>query len=386
MRVLSSNLFSALLPDEGGASRYRLGPYDESLPGTMGLRLEVGPARSTSPRGWVVEIKGADIELGYNRAGLEERAYRGLGWEHALRLVEGLCGCCSQANVVALAQAVEAMSGAMLPTRASYLRLVLVETERILSHLLNAAETLDALQMPEVASPLRDLRERTIHAWADWTEARTQPGLVVYGGISRNIDEITARSLALAARSVERTLRAQVTLIINSRAVTSRLVGLAGIKAHEATAAGLRGPNVRGSGIAKDVRATVPLGAYEDEGVTIVSQRGGDAFARLVVRLLECLESFRIVEQALNDLPGGAAKSRGSVEIRPGSGVGRVEGPRGEVFCWVRGEEGGVTGLHLSGGSLPALGIVGGLLRGQKLEDLRLILLSLDICLPSAER
>ncbi len=102
--------------------------------------------------------------------------------------------------------------------------------------------------------------------------------------------------------------------------------------------------------------------------------------------LLECLESFRLVEQALDDLPTGPVKARGSAELRGGSAVSRVEGPRGEVFCWMRGDAEGLTGLHLSAGSFPTLGVLPGLLRGHRLEDLRLLLLSLDLCLACAER
>ena len=115
-------------------------------------------------------------------------------------------------------------------------------------------------------------------------------------------------------------------------------------------------------------------------------QRAGDAFSRLVVRLLECLESLRLVEQALDDLPPGPVRARGSAEMRGGSGVSRVEGPRGEVFCWVRGGAEGPTGLHLSAGSFPTLGILPGLARGTNMEDLELLLLSVDLCLPCAER
>src|SRR5206468_746850 len=112
----------------------------------------------------------------------------------------------------------------------------------------------------------------------------------------------------------------------------------------------------------------------------------GDAFARLVVRLLECLESFRLIELALDDLPHGPMKAKGRDDLRGGSAIGRVEGPRGEVFCWVRGTSRGLTGLHLSTGSFPTLGVLPGLLRGHKLEDLHLLLLSVDLCLPCAER
>jgi NADH-quinone oxidoreductase subunit D len=200
------------------------------------------------------------------------------------------------------------------------------------------------------------------------------------------MDEGHCRALTLGARQVERALRTQVNALIAAKEIAARLVGLGMITAEEAVLAGLRGPVARASGVAADIRVDFPTGAYEEEAATVVVQRGGDAFSRLVVRLLECLESLRLVEQVLDDLPPGPVKARGSVELHGGSGVGRAEGPRGEVFCWVRGGPEGLTGLHLSAGSCPSLGVLPGLLHRHALEDLRLLLLSVDLCLACAER
>jgi Ni,Fe-hydrogenase III large subunit len=351
------------------------------------MRLDLTLEPASDLLGWAERIASAEIGLGYNYVGLEERiAEGGLDWAEALPTVEGLCGRCSQANLLAFVQAVEAMGRVIVPPRAATLRLVLAETERIVSHLLNAAGTMEALGLHDRESSLRDLRERIMQAVSEWTGARIQPGLIVYGGLARNMDEGQIRNLTLAIRQVERNLRAGVTSIINSKEIAARLVGLGTIRGQEAVVGGLRGPVARASGVAADIRAAFPAGAYEDEGVTIVVQRNGDAFSRLVVRLLECLESFRVIEQVLDDMPPGPVRARGNVELHGGSGIGRVEGPRGEVFCWVKGTSEGLRGLHLSAGSYPTLSVLPGLLRDQWLEDLELILLSVDLCLPCAER
>ena len=364
-----------------------LGPYDAVLPGPVRLRLGLRPSSAGGPLGWGAEIASATFDTGYNYIGLEERiAASPVEWDSATVLVEQLCGRCSQANTLAFVQAAEAMAGILVPTRAAYLRLVLVEMERITSHLQNAADILRVLRMPEEESALRDIRERVFHALAEWTGSRLQPGLIAYGGLSRHVDEATSKELALAARPLERALRGHVAAIINNREAATRLAGLGAIKPDVAMLAGLRGPNARGSGLAHDIRAAVPTGAYEEEGVTIVVQRGGDVYSRLVVRLLESLESFRIVEQALEDLPGGPVKGRVSLDVRSGSGVGRVEGPRGEVFCWISGGPGGLTRLHLSTGSFPSLGFLPSLLQGGQFDDLNLLILSLDICMGCLER
>ena len=104
---------------------------------------------------------------------------------------------------------------------------------------------------------------------------------------------------------------------INSNGIAGRLSETGRNKGKRSLAAGLRGPILRASGVASDVRASFPTGAYEDEAVTVIVQRTGDAFARLVVRLLECLESFRVIEQALDDLPA-ALSERGTHEMRTG--------------------------------------------------------------------
>lgn len=366
---------------------YWAGPYDPALPGPMRLRLDLEPLGDSSPLGWGVRIAMAQVETGHNYTGLEERVAAGdLDWGRALELVESLCAGCSQANTLAYIQAVEAMSHLIVPPRAAYLRLVLAETERISSHLLNVTSILDVLGQTGREAVLRDLRERMVHAVAEWTGARTQPGLIVYGGLARNIDDAACRALTLAARNVERSLRGQVSAVIKSSDISSRLVGLGKITDREATVGGLRGPVARASGIAYDIRAAFPTGAYEEEGVTIVVQRAGDAYARLVVRLLECLESLRIIEQALDDLPHGPVKARGNPELGDGSAIGRVEGPHGEVFCWIQGKREGVSGLHLSTGSSPSLGVLPGLLHGHNLEDLRILLLSMDLCMACMER
>lgn len=361
------------------------GPYSHLLPWPMLLNVELEP-RSEMLVGSAT-IRVADVEFGWNHVGLEERvADGGIDWTRALSVVEHLCVSCSQTNLLCFVQAAEAMSHLIVPPRAAYLRLLLAETERIVSHLHSASGIINAIGLPVQATAMREVRERMINAVADWTGARQQPGLITYGGMTHNMDEAATRSLSLAARHCERALRAQVVATINSRGIAGRLSELAVIKGSEALAAGLRGPILRASGVASDVRASFPTGAYEDEAVTVIVQRTGDAFARLVVRLLECLESFRVIEQALDDLPAGPVRARGNHEMRTGKSISRVEGPRGEILCWVDGAPEGLRGIHLSAGSFPTLGILPGILRGIRIEDLPLVLLSLDLCLPCAER
>ncbi|MDQ6695279.1 MAG: hypothetical protein M3014_12815 [Chloroflexota bacterium] len=363
-----------------------LGPRHPAVPAGMLISLSLEP--QPGMLGWGSGIKSAQVETGHGYIGLEESVAGGMEWLQALSLVEGLCGGCAQANALAFAQATESLFNLIVPPRAYYMRMVQVETERIVSHLLNAAQMMEALSLQERGAALLDLREKMLQALQAWSGARIAPGLITIGGVSRNTDETACRALALAARNVERSLRAHVASAINSRDIAARLSGLGTIRVQEAMLGGLRGPTARACGIVIDIRSSYPVGAYEDEAVTIVIQRAGDAFARMAVRLLESLESLRVIEQALDELPPGTVRARGNVELlgTSGTATSRVEGPRGEIFCWVKGDPNGITNLHLSPGSYPAVGVLPGLLTGSKLEDLEPLVLSLDICTGCLER
>src|SRR4051794_29153543 len=191
-----------------------LGPYDPMLPQPMRLEADLAQGEP-GLLGYGARVSEATVGLGYNYVGLEERVRRyPVEWNRALQLVESLCARCSQANALAYVQAVESMAGLIVPPRATYLRLVLAETERVVSHLLNVADTLAALELHDWEIAFRDLRERFIANLAEWTGARWQPGLITYGGVARNMDETGSRAVMLGVRHIERALRSQIPAIL----------------------------------------------------------------------------------------------------------------------------------------------------------------------------
>src|SRR5205814_198433 len=123
----------------------------------------------------------------------------------------------------------------------------------------------------------------------------------------------------------ERALAPLVQQILGNGQLAHRLIGLAAVRAGEAARLDLRGPPARAAGLPHDLRRDAPSGAYAlfqepqtsmerptspqsaigTAQVTVVTQRAGDAFARLAVRLLEALDSLRLARLALDSLPGG---------------------------------------------------------------------------------
>ena len=119
------------------------------------------------------------------------------------------------------------------------------------------------------------------------------------------------------------------------QAAMSRGVGV--LSREDAVAYGVVGPIARASGLAIDVRQDFSYAAYEELGFKIVTQDTCDVMARVVVRALEMLESCRLIEKALLELPGGPLRPSELVTVIPaGEAVARVEAPRGEVVYYLK--------------------------------------------------
>jgi membrane-bound hydrogenase subunit alpha len=399
-----------------------LGPYHPWLREPLVVRLDLHGET----------VGGAELEPGYNRRGVEHLLGQAT-WEGALALAGRLCESCTVANLLAFCQAVEELAGLTAPLRGQYLRLVLAELERARSHLATCAALLSTLGVPGPApARLRTAAGQLLAAQAEWTGTRRAP--LTYGGIAPTADILDAErtTLITVLAEAERVLAPLAQQVLRQRGLTGRLVGLASIRPASAERLDLRGPVGRAAGLAYDLRRDAPGPVYArlqaDEApplpappatlperesgdrlegaelvgsarVLVVTQRGGDAYARLTVRLLEALESLRLARVALETLPGGAVGLAGAARadelvaqaldrrgVVRGDVMGRAEGPRGEVTCIVVGSAEGPHLVHFHTGSFATLPAVGPALTGVALADMPVALLSFDLCLACAER
>jgi len=148
---------------------------------------------------------------------------------------------------------------------------------------------------------------------------------------------------------------------------------------------GIAGPLLRGSGVDFDIRRDDPYSSYGDFDFKIPVETGGDCYARYRVRMQEFRESIRIVRQVLDGLPEGpissrpALKSVGQVRIPKGETYARVEGPRGEVGCYLI-ADGGPKPYRMKwrGASFSNLAILPHIVPGHKVADVVAIMGSVD--------
>lgn len=357
------------------AFRFPIGPYHPALREPMLLDLRVA--------GTTVEEVG--ISLGYNHRGIEGLAQRSNIYQN-LALVERTCGTCSHANLLAYCQSIESIARTPVPLRGRYLRTIVAELERIHNHLLWAATALNSVGFESLFLHVLEVRELVLHLLETVCDRRLHYALCSVGGVRSDLTEIDEVSRMLQA--LKRPLYLALDAVMHDRSVTARTVGVGVLSTEMAVALGVVGPVARASGLERDVRKDSPYAAYDELEVAVITQSGGDVYARLIVRLLECFESIKLVERALEQLPGGDYRYDTMPPLLViGEGISRVEAAAGENFCFVK-TDGTDTPQRVkfrapSYANLPALERI---LVGQDLADVPLILASVGPCLACTER
>lgn len=294
------------------------------------------------------------------------------------------------------ATAVERLLGVTAPPRAQYLRAISCELNRIGSHLISLGTM--AMDVGAVTPFPVALKER--ESVNDLLEALCGARLTFnyhrIGGVAFDLAPgWSARCLAFLEH-FDRYLDELERLVMGNEIFIRRLAGLAPISAAMAKDYGLSGPNLRGSGVAFDLRKTHPYGAYPDFDFEVPVGKGyakggvvGDCYDRFVVRALECRQSVKIVRQALAKMPEGPVMAKVPKRIKPppGEAQSRVESARGEMAFYVvsDGSERAAR-VRARTGSFMAMGIVEALSPGLFLADLVALIASLDVVAPEIDR
>ncbi|MBN2395339.1 MAG: NADH dehydrogenase subunit, partial [Candidatus Atribacteria bacterium] len=160
------------------------------------------------------------------------------------------------------------------------------------------------------------------------------------------------------------------------------------------------GPTTRASGVKKDVRQDQPYSAYADMDIKAITpddfsgETRGDVYDRIVVRVLEVLQSVQIIEYCVDHLPSGEilsekkiAKLLGILSKAKGEGVGRHEAPRGEVIHYVKLSEGESPEVWKA--RAPTYNNLMSwvpMLKNQEVADIPIIIASIDPCIGCMDR
>ena len=279
----------------------------------------------------VVDI---DVEIGYNHRGIEKIS-EGKTLDQVPYLVERICGICSTSHPIAFVQAVEDIAHIEVPERALYIRTIVAELERLHSHLLWVGLAGHFLGYNTVFMWAWKYREPVMDALEVATGNRVNYANCKIGGVRRDMTDEHLRYIDQACADLVAPLEMLTNAVLDDPILHARLKKVGILTAADSKAYGAVGPTARGSGVPIDVRRDDPYAAYDRVDWDVITAPDGDVFSKAVVRLLESLESVKIIRQCVKDIPGGEIDAK--VEAIPaGEGVGHVEAPRGETFHYVR--------------------------------------------------
>ena len=279
-------------------------------------------------------VVDVDVEIGWNHRGIE-KVCEGKTFDQVPFVVERICGICSTSHPIAYVQAVEDIGGFEVPERALYIRTIIAELERLHSHLLWVGLAGHFLGYNTVFMWAWKYREPVLDICELLTGNRNNYAMLKVGGVRRDLDRAHTPDVLAMLDELEPKVRMLAGAVTDDPVLHARLKGVGVLSEEGAHDYGALGPTVRGSGLPLDVRRDDPYGAYDRVEWDVVTAPGGDVYGRAVVRVLECLESIKIIRQCLAEMPGGAIDS-GVKEVPPGEGIGHAEAPRGETFHYVR--------------------------------------------------
>ncbi|MDR7418647.1 MAG: NADH-quinone oxidoreductase subunit C [Armatimonadota bacterium] len=333
-------------------------------------------------------VKGCEYRGFMVHRGIEKLADSVLSYSEIPILAERICGICGSVHNVTYAQAVE-QAVALRPTpRAEFIRTIMLEMERLHSHLLWVGLASHILGFDTLFMQSFRIREPIMWMTEKISGNRTTYALCVIGGVRWEITPALRTELRDMLDVLEREWRAIAAAVQGDRNLQRRTRGVGVADATLVKEMGLLGPIARAVGVAVDVRRDHPYAAYDRVDFDVVTQEGGDVWARLLVRVFEVFESIRIIRQCLERMPDGPIQQPIDAELPAGRiGISSVEAPRGEAHHFVITGDGNrpqrwrvraPTYQNLQG--IPAM------IRDQQLADMTIALGSIDPCFSCTDR
>jgi NADH-quinone oxidoreductase subunit D len=291
---------------------------------------------------------------------------------------------------LAYVMAAERIGQIEVPKRGQYLRVLVAELQRVASHCLwlgTWCMDMGGALGGGATIFLYCIRERelVLDLFESLTGARLLYGFHQVGGVRYDVPEGWTAECRRTVDLIDRRLHEYQAMLEGNAFFLMRTRGVGVISPALAGDVGISGPLLRGSGISFDLRRAAPYSSYGDFEFRVPVETGGDCDARYLVRMVEFRESIRIVRQILEGLPEGPISSKpgvkavAQVRVPKGETYSRVEGPRGEVGCYLV-ADGGPRPYRMKwrGASFSNLAILPHIIPGHSVADVVAIMGSVD--------
>ncbi len=283
------------------------------------------------------EIVGARMNIGYNHRGIE-KACEARNYYQCIYLLERVCGICSHSHTTAFAQGVEDLMNLEVPRRGLYLRMLVCELERLHSHLLWLGVAAHEVGFDSLFMLVWRDRELVMDILEEVSGNRVNYAINTIGGVRRDISDEQRGKIAGKMAVLKQRLEYYAHIGTNEPSFVGRIKGVGTLPVKRAEEMCVLGPFARASGLDTDLRRDAPYACYGEVEFKVITSDSCDIYGRVVVRVLEMIESCKIIEQLMANLPEGDIVAPKVPRKAPvGFALSRYEAPRGEDVHYVRG-------------------------------------------------
>jgi NADH-quinone oxidoreductase subunit D len=351
--------------------------------------------------------------IGYVHTGIEKTAEDKSYWK-AIPVVERMDYLSYYFNAQAFCGAVETLLECEVPKRGQYLRVIHLELNRIMSHLVwLGTSALDLGAMSVWWYCFRE-REKILDLFEMSSGARMHTRYIQVGGVIEDIPTGFEAKLRAFLADMPNRIDQYGDLLNRNEILLRRLRNVCPLDEQTLLGLGVTGPLLRAAGNPWDLRKAMPYSSYEDFEFRIPVGTLGDNYDRYAVRLQEMRESLKIIEQALDGLPEGPyitedrkislpprhelATSMEALihhfklvtegfRVPPGEVYYPIESPRGELGCFVRSDGSSKPArVHMRDPSFVNLQATAPMVQGSYIADLIATLAMMDPVLGGVDR
>ena len=330
-----------VLPTFSGEQHVYRPTYGEGV-----FQIPVGPVHAgvIEPGHFNFAVAGEPIlylqlRMFYTHKGTE-KLFESLPIHRAVFLAESISGDSAFSHGAAFCQAVERAAEIDVPARAQFMRVILLELERIANHIADVGAIATDVGFAIANAHAGRIREDVLGLNETLTGSRVLRGMVAIGGVRRDWQPDQVEAITRTLKTVEREFRDLVAIIQSSDSTRDRLEHTGILRPDKAAILGVVGVAGRASGVDRDSRRDHPYEAYNQLPFKVPVYHVGDVRHRMLVRIDEVGESIQMIRAAVSLLPEGPHRAP-TAPIPPGRcAMSAVEGWRGEIIHWVRTGEG----------------------------------------------
>ncbi|MDO8553975.1 MAG: NADH-quinone oxidoreductase subunit C [Candidatus Micrarchaeota archaeon] len=277
------------------------------------------------------QINKLETRMFYLHRGIE-KSLEGKNLVESLPMIEQISGDESVANSVAFCHAAERAFSLTVPKRAEFIRAILLELERIYSHLADLGGMPTDVGFYFAASRFAVLREDMMRLNQQVSGNRFLRGICAVGGVTSDIDKSKTFIITKTLDEFLKRFEAIEHTTLTSSTYLDRVFSTGKVPKSAAEDLALVGPVARACGISCDLRKSLPYSVYSDLSINESMEANGDVLSRFLVKASEVKESVRLVKWLVHNLPSGTLScpvKLPSDEEAVHFGVGWAEAPRG---------------------------------------------------------